>query len=78
MEEWDNIKGFLSNWFSGLIAGLDEISDENCEIIFANTGRACALAHAKEEREGGEKGATASDGRRRTCRSPAVVQCRCD
>lgn len=45
-EEFMKNKYFLQQWFSGLIEGIQELSDETWPKILELTGRACARIHA--------------------------------
>ncbi|UCG03931.1 MAG: hypothetical protein JSW11_08075 [Candidatus Heimdallarchaeota archaeon] len=47
--EWnDELKKFLKEWFSGLMAGVERINGETWPNVLEMTGRACAHVHSGE------------------------------
>lgn len=46
---WDTeLKNFLKEWFSGLMAGIERLNDETWPKVLEMTGRACSHIHSGE------------------------------
>jgi hypothetical protein len=46
MPEWDeDVKDFMTYWFSGLVNGLEDVDDPARQVILRQCGKACAASY---------------------------------